>query len=114
MGFELRQQFLAQANRAELLARVCVTESRKLFAKESIIEPCIVGHEDSSFGPQYDLLGNFAKEWGIGNHFVGNAGEAGNKCRNAAFGIDQGLVLVNHLFTVMKDYGDFCNFVALD
>lgn len=97
-----------------MLARVCITQAGKFFAEEAVVEAGIVSDKDGTFSLEDDFLGDLTEEWGIGDHFVGDAGQAGNKGWNTAFRIDQGLVLFDDLFPVMKDYGDFRNFVALD
>ena len=58
------------------------------------------------------LPGNFIKPGGIGNHFIGNAGDLADMVWDFTFGIDQSRKFIYYFFPVMNQYSNFGNFIS--
>lgn len=60
-------------------------------------------------GDSMYFVGDFFKRRGIFDHLIVNTRKLGDKTRYPALWIDEALVGVNHLLSVVADDGDFGN-----
>ena len=65
-----------------------------------------MGHKDLSFGKLHDLLSHFVKFGRILHHIVSNSRQVGNEIGDRPLRIDQGMIFIGDLMTIVNKNGD--------
>ena len=78
-----------QANCAEHRRRELLANAAELAAHEPVVEAGVVRNEEAPVEPRPDLGAQVVESGGVGDHLVGDAGEALDGRRDALAGIDE-------------------------
>jgi hypothetical protein len=106
VGGQPRDELTARAHGAEALARIGVTQARKLFPQETIVKIYVVGHKCAAIGELDDLLGDFIEAGSGGDHGICDACDIGDIARDRALRIDQGAECMHDTLAVVYHDGD--------
>lgn len=109
VGFIAGKYLTTQSHRTQRIPVEILVQPTELPPYKSIIEGHIMRHKSGILGQSAHIVRNLFKRRRIFDHMIINARQLGNKARNPAFRIDEGLVGINDFLPVMTQNGNFGN-----
>lgn len=108
----LGEERTRQAHGAQHVGLEPRPQSFEFLAHEAVVEARVVGHEQSSFQPGFQLVGHGLEAGGVRHHVVADAGHALDELGDAALRVDQGAPAAD-LVALDLDDADFGDAVVL-